>query len=342
MDNIGRADTWAGQITDKCRDFLKEEDGRPFLLVASYDEPHGPSLCPHPYCSMYEEFYYPYPASFAETFSDKPVHQRLWAENSFYLNDNIKTDPTGLYQPLYFGCASFVDSEIGILLDSLTQEQKDNTIIVFTSDHGHYLGAHRLDTKGPAFYEEVIRIPLIIKMPFACTTGEEEGIVSHLDVLPTLLSVCGLAVPEIMTGNNLADRLVKGRRLPEKDVFIEFNRFSVSRDSWFGLFPIRAVISGSYKLVQNLFSSDELYDLDTDPHEMRNLIKEESYKETGECLRKKVRDHMDAVRDPFRGPVWEKDFNKTGITWESGTRRIRKQDGVLPEACNYDTGCPEN
>lgn len=340
-DGITRADTWAGRITDRCLDLLQNDAEEPFLLVASYDEPHGPSLCPSPFCDMYTNKPYPFPENYFETFNNKPIHQKIWAENSFYLRKDYCENQNGLEQPLYFGAASFIDDEIGKILGAIDQKCKDNTIVIFTTDHGHYLGAHKLDTKGPAFYEEVTRVPLIIRHPESAFSGKDKRLISHIDLLPTLLKECGLSVPPILQGKEHTEYFRDPNSEGSKEVYIEFNRFGNSHDSWFGLFPIRSIVTQQYKLTLNLFTSDELYDLALDPGEMDNLIHSHEHQTIVEELHRKILHHMNTVRDPFRGSVWDMGFRETGIKWMKGERRVRPYDGWLPIGYNYETGRPD-
>ena len=364
--DITREWTWAGGITDRAVEFLSRRHDRPFLLVASYDEPHGPSVCPPPFCDMYADRPYPVPTSYSDTLRDKPTHHREWAGRQ-------ARDPKArtISQPLYLGATSFVDDEIGRILDAADRDYAHNTIVVFTSDHGHYMGAHRLDGKGPALYEEVLRIPLIVRLPGGSDAGTVvTDPVRHLDLLPTLMSLCGPAVPPAMHGTPIFERVAKNPLAPRvrgpnhhpgedqspagansarivrgsarEYICAGFDRFSISHDSWFGLIPIRAIVGKRYKLVVNLHQTDELYDLSEDPHETTNRIADDSLRGVRQQLLGELADEMDRVRDPFRGPHWlDREWREASVpAWVTGSRRPRPDDGRREASLHYDTGLP--
>lgn len=336
-NGITREFTWGGRITDRAQRFITENSEQPYIMVVSYDEPHSPSTCPPPFCDMYKDRIYPMPLNFNDVITDKPEHHQEWSE-SF----KFKEGQEGIDNPLYFGCASFVDSEIGRVLKVIDQVDKDNTIVIFTSDHGHYLGAHKLDTKGPALYEEVVRVPLIFRGPGIAVSKLAQGVASHIDIIPTLLDFAGLECPPILEGKSMKPTLENPSNFYRDEAFIEFNRFSVTHDSWFGFIPIRSIVTEQYKLVINLHYTDELYDLSNDPGELHNLILNTKYSDIREELHRKLMDEMNRSRDPFRGPVWEERHWSKGVKQPKlgGLRRMRPYDGFLPEAYNYDTGMP--
>lgn len=337
---IDRGWTWAGRVTERARRFMRSRridargrGDRPWLVVASYDEPHGPSVCPPPFCDMYRDFAYPLPANGADELSGKPRHHREWARK-------FSIPPGGLQQPLYFGAASFVDDEIGRLIDVAMED--DNTVVIFTTDHGHYLGAHGLDGKGPALYEEVVRVPLIVAGPGIPSGATSNSLISHLDVLPTVLELAGAKAPPILEGRSAKPIFVDPTAVIRDYTLVEFHRFSITHDSWFGFIPIRSIVTADRKLTVNLHQTDELYDLDEDPGELVNLIDGSAAPPEAGELHEVLLTTMDESRDPFRGPAW------AARPWASaevpagigGLRRPRPDDGRSPVVYNYDTGMP--
>ncbi|WP_458210545.1 sulfatase-like hydrolase/transferase [Haladaptatus sp. NG-SE-30] len=146
---ITREDTWAGRVTDQARAFIEDVDDEPYFLVVSYDEPHEPSLCPPEYAEKYVDDPYPLPDNYEsqETLAEhgKPAHQRRRAEkfaNGEFFIDSLSSPEEGIIpRPVYFGCASFVDDEIGRVLTAIDNNGWEETAVTFTSDHGHHLGA---------------------------------------------------------------------------------------------------------------------------------------------------------------------------------------------------------
>ena len=137
------------------RDRYKDED---FFLTVSYDEPHGPSLCPEPYNTMYQGFKFPSTKKFTDSLENKPLMQRLWAGDNLTAGEeqiNQATDSLALF----LGCNSFVDYEIGRVLDVIERIIPD-AMVIYTSDHGDMLGEHRLFSKNAAIYDAVTNIPV--------------------------------------------------------------------------------------------------------------------------------------------------------------------------------------
>ena len=162
--------------------------------------------------ARFADFDFPVGASVHDSLAGKPEIQHRWAA--------ARPVPVreGYRRPLYFGCGSFVDAEIGRLLAGLRASGRDDVWVIFTSDHGEMMGGHRLTGKGPAMYEEITRIPLIVAGP--SQLGEARRArqcirpVSHLDIVPTVLELAGVARPEILAGVSLRPLLARGGNAP--------------------------------------------------------------------------------------------------------------------------------
>lgn len=328
--------TWAHRVSERAIHFLESRDKRPFLLVVSYDEPHHPFTCPPEYVEPFLEYDYPLGPAAYDTLDDKPAHQREWAAVS-----GVSHRDGTVRAPLYFGCNSFVDAEIGRVIDAVHALTSEDTIIVFTSDHGDMLGAHQLTGKGAAMYDEITRIPLIVESPERFGAGMVcSDTVSHIDLLPTFLEWAGLPIPPILEGESVAP-LLRRERAPERCAFIEFNRYEIEHDSFGGFQPVRCVVDKRYKLVINLMTSDELYDLQDDPAEVRNLIEDPARAPIRDRLHDRLLAWMYEKRDPFRGYYWERRpwREEQRLAWK-GFFRPRPADGYAPLVRDYDTGLP--
>jgi uncharacterized sulfatase len=335
--NIRPEFTWAHRVSDRAIHFLEERQAdRPFLLVVSYDEPHHPFTCPAEYVEKFLEYEYPLGPAGADRLEHKPAHQREWAATLSMDVHNGK-----VRHPLYFGCNAFVDSEIGRVINAVDRLAPENTYLIFTSDHGELLGAHGLSGKGPCMYEEITHIPLMIRQPGGQGAGRKvETPVSHIDLLPTMLELAGIDRPPILEGESIAE-LLGGAEKPGRAVVAEFLRYEIEHDSWGGFQPIRAIFNERYKLVINLLHSDELYDLLEDPGEVINRIDDPNTASIRDDLHDRLLEWMNARRDPFRGPVWERRlwrFSRRN-RWR-GEFRPRPADGYAPEVRDYDTGLP--
>mgnify|MGYP001135506930 CR=1 FL=1 len=332
-NQIDKTFTWAHRISNRAIDFLtRPHNDAPFLMVLSYDEPHHPFTCPAEYIEKYQDFYYDLGEKACDDLADKPLHHRLWAA--------AMPSPVGAdgryHHPLYFACNDFVDDEIGRVLAALTPEQRANTWVVYTSDHGEMMGAHRLISKGAAMYDDITRIPLIFRPPTGQAAPEQvDTPVSHIDVLPTLMSLAGIAKPEGLPGDNI---FAVGS---ERGVMVEFNRYEIEHDSFGGFIPVRGWVTPRFKLVLNLFTSDELYDRQHDPDEMHNLIDDPNYAAERDALHDELLDYMDKIRDPFRSYQWFcRPWRADAAPRWMGAFRPRPDDGYSPVVRDYDTGMP--
>ena len=329
--------TWAHRISNRAIEFLNRRSSEPFLLVVSYDEPHHPYTCPPEYVERFLDYRYPVGPGAFDDLSSKPAHQREWSATC----GQPLVDGT-LNHPLYFGCNAFVDREIGRVIDAThAKDPRDSTYLIYTSDHGDMMGAHGIVGKGPVGYEEITHIPLLVEQPAGVGAGTvSDTLVSHVDLLPTMLELAGLAVPPILEGESVVPQL-RGDENPEKGVVFEFNRYEIEHDSWGGYQPLRAVAAGRYKLVINLLHTDELYDLEADPAEVRNLIDDPAHADARDALHDRLLDWMNEKRDPHRGPAWERRpwRESRRLGWR-GQFRPRPSDGYAPEVRDYDTGLP--
>lgn len=333
---ITEEDTYAHRCSNRAIDFLGKHAEESFFLSVSYDEPHGPCTCPPPFCDMFVDFEYAVGDNVRDTLSGKPEHQREWAAQR-HGNPNMRS----FKRPMYFGCNAFVDYEIGRVLDAVTQYAPD-ALVIYTSDHGHHDSAHRLQGKGPTMYEEIVRIPFIMRWP---GQSPENAVcshpISHVDIVPTVLAAAGLDVPPHLEGTSLLETFRDPGHQPQDAIFMEFNRFELDHDGMGGFQPIRCVFDGRHKLVINLHTTDELYDLHKDPGEMSNLIDSVDHAEIRDGLHDQLLNWLNRTRDPLRGAIWERRPWRTErcMGW-GGPTRPRPDDGYEPGVLLYRTGLP--
>lgn len=328
--------TWAHRCTDRAVRFLERAEEDPFVLVVSYDEPHGPATCPPDYVERFAGYEHPIGPAAHDDLKDKPQHHRRWAESC-----GLKLEASSVRRPRYFGCNSYVDDQIGRVLDAVERHAPPDTWVIYTSDHGDMFGAHRITGKGPAMYEEICRIPFIIRPPEEARRAEVvREPVSHVDLLPTMLELAGADVPPLLHGRSLAGVLRGEAPDLGRAVSVQFTRFSINHDGWGGYQPIRCIVRGDEKLVVNLLYTDELYNLAEDPAEMHNLIGNPDWAETRNALHDLLLERMAAMRDPFRGPCWaRRPWRKdVEVEWDRRISRERPDDGFMPTTRAYDTG----
>ncbi len=195
------------RCSNRAIDFLSRFGKERFFLTVSYDEPHGPFLCPRPYSQMYRNFRFPLSPNHFDRLENKPEHQRVWAGKR--LLGNAKPE---IEHPAYFGCHTYIDYEIGRVLDAVRLHAPDS-LVIYTSDHGDFLGSHRLDNKGPAMYEEITRIPLLVQWPgHAPANTICSHPVSHIDLTPTIMDAFRPRRSEIARGTQHLANVRKPRR----------------------------------------------------------------------------------------------------------------------------------
>ncbi len=332
--------TYGHRCSNRAIDFLSQHGDDPFLLVVSYDEPHHPFLCPPPYNTMFADYVFPNKANLHDDLSDKPAHHRVWSKG-FYKEDKSDFE---LRLPDFLGCNSFIDSEIGRVVRAIDRYASD-ALVIYTSDHGDMLGSHSLmgSGKGPAMYEEITNIPMIIRWPDQTPPNlVNEQPISHIDLVPTMMDAYQLEVPKWLDGRSMLPTFKNPDVAVNDAVFMEFGRYEIDHDGFGGFQPIRCIRDARYKLVINLLTSDELYDLEHDPEEMTNLIQDDAYVETRNQLHDKLLNWMNETRDPFRGYYWQKRPWRTDAPpadWEyTSMTRQREGEPFEPRQLDYATG----
>jgi arylsulfatase A-like enzyme len=246
--------------------------GRPFFLWHSFWGPHGPYYSPHAFYDLYRDAGIPewpnyrWPAREINGPHQVKIHPQSarltwedWAEGVRH----------------YYAFATLIDQQIGRIVDHLEATGLlDNTVILFTADHGETLGTHGgLTDKGWHHFEEIQRIPFIVRAPDHLWPGKDvlgecrEEWVSLADVYPTVLDLAGVACePGAVHGRSLVP-LLAGADVDWRDrIYVEFGGVNSLATS---MVSVRA---GNWKYGWNCSNRDELYDLESDPFEMVNLI----------------------------------------------------------------------
>lgn len=333
-------DTYAYRCADRAVDFLKKYHEEDFFLTVSFDEPHDPYICPPPYVHMYDDFVFPKSKNVQDTLENKPDYQRAWAGG----REKESKEDLEIKHPLFFGCNSFVDEQIGRVVDAVERYAPD-AVIIYTSDHGDMLCSHSIHGKGPACYEEITHIPLIIAGKGIPQNTVNENIVSHLNLAPSIMELMGLSIPKVMDGSSMLETLEHPETAPNEHIFIEFGRYEVDHDGFGGFQPMRCAFDGRYKLCIHLLSSDELYDLKEDPDEMVNLIDSEAHAKVRNQLHDAILAEMNRTRDPFRGYYWHRrpwrtDAPEPSWAYTGMTRQREEDERYEPRQLNYADGMP--
>jgi uncharacterized sulfatase len=248
---------------------MEQHKNEPFFIAAGFYKPHCPWIAPGKYFDLYKPEQFTLPEISEETSKQYP--ELALASTNPWPYFGITGEQALECIHAYYAAISFVDAQIGKLLDAVDSlGLRDNTIIVFWSDHGYHLGEHGLWFKQSCF-EESAKVPLIISVPLSKKAGERcHRTVELVDVYPTLAELTGLTPPADLDGNSLV-RLLKNPEAGWKHpAYTQVQRgtvpgHSVRTEKW------RYTEWGSGK------EGSELYDEISDPHELKNLAADPAY-----------------------------------------------------------------
>ncbi len=239
---------------------------RPFFLAVGFYRPHTPYVAPAPYFTGYPQADMPLVEGVAEDQQDLPA-DALGSHKKEHemLTDELRQQAI----QAYFASISFMDAQVGRVLDKLDDlGLADNTIVVFTSDHGYHLGEHGLWQK-MSLFEESARVPLIIAAPGRAQRGSvAETPVGLIDLYPTLAELCGVKAPETLQGQNLAPILADPSTPGRGWALSQVTRGPRAKRT-FG-FTLRTP-RWRYTQWDQGRKGHELYDHDSDPRELTNL-----------------------------------------------------------------------
>lgn len=280
------------RFCDQAVDFIKNCE-EPFALFTYFWAPHPPLRVPEPYCSMYDPAQIVLPDNIGKIGNDEPELRRKGVPAQ--LAEDISIDEWRKTWAAYLGLVTMVDELIGKLIQELEDcDKAKDTVIIFTVDHGEHLGAHSMYQK-MEMYEEAIHIPLIIYNP-DMKSRVIDGVVSHLDIVPTMLDICKQPCDEF-EGISLLP-IIDGQEI-EKDrhVFAQYSGIPC-----IGTIR-RAAINKRYKYVYDENQGQELYDLLKDKSEMNNLARDENYKEIVESMHECCKSFHISQNDFF---AWDK------------------------------------
>ena len=243
-------------------------DDRPFALTVSFISPHDPYLAPPYWWERYRDVEIDPPRVADIPLEERDAHSR----RHWFLTGRHRAEvgESGVLhmRRAYYALTSYIDAKVGRLLETLRAiGTADDTLVVFTSDHGDSLGERGLFFK-MSFFEWSVRVPLIVHAPFAFAPRRVRANVSHLDLFPTLLEAAGDgALPELappIDGRSLAPLASGGGRDWPDLVCAEYTAEGVRA-------PLLMVRKGPHKLISSPGDPPMLFDLDNDPDEIENL-----------------------------------------------------------------------
>jgi arylsulfatase A-like enzyme len=269
-------------MTRRAIDFLDEAaddpERRPWCLHLSYIKPHWPYIAPAPYHAMYgPDDVLPVVRSEGERQNPHPVYRAFM---DLRVSRNFSRDEVrARVMPAYMGLIRQIDDQLGVLFEALRARGfADNTMVVFTADHGDYLGDHWLGEKD-LFHDCSVRVPLIVADPCAdadATRGTvSDALVEAIDLAPTFVEFCGgVPKPHVLSGRSLAP-LLRGEAWQRRFVVSEYDYDMQEVRRSLGRKPSECrlfmVFDGRWKYVHAPGFRPMLHDLETDPSEFRDL-----------------------------------------------------------------------
>ncbi len=291
-------DTREFRYTQQAVSFLNEasERKRPFLLCVNYNGPHPPYVTPAPFNRMYSPEQVQPPPNFLHRSEAKPRYQNdiLW-----YWHDTGHLSGTDWRRmnSYYWGFLSMLDLFVGQLLDALEQTGvMEETMIVMAGDQGSMLGEHGLYDKGPYAYEELMRIPLLVRVPEAGGRTVERQ-VSIVDINETVVDWLGLRPGRGKRFSRSLLPLARGESGTWSGVADEaFYRYEWYNGKWYG---IRTIRTPEWKYCWNPVGVDELYHLVDDPYELKNRISDPAAEGALGRLRGRLQRHLEETEDPL-------------------------------------------
>ncbi len=289
----------ANMIIDMLDERSKEEE--PFMISWEPPEPHLPCYpCKH-YMDMYDpKDIEPWPG-YDDDLTKKPypLHQQQldWGVEKWTWEKDWAP-----FVARYYATITELDHQIGRVLDKLEQlGLAENTIVVYTTDHGDTTGDHGLIDQHYILYDCVMRVPMIVRWPEKIKAGEvsEEFVCNAIDLCRTFAEAAGAEIPETFSGENLIPTLTGTGGTGREDIFGSYH------GNQFGLYTTRMVRDKEYKYIWNPTAQDEFYILANDPGEKNNLIENAKYADLIQTKRLRLIKWMEKTNDSMLNP-WTK------------------------------------
>ena len=313
------------QAIEMITDMAKSE--APFFVSMQYWDPHGPHLIPDEFANHTDRSKIKPWASFHDELDSKANRVKRERDDFYRLYPRTEAELID-YIGLYCDHVAILDSQIGRLLAHLDAAGlRESTLIAFTSDHGDMTGSHGgLIDKGLP-YEEAMRVPLVFNNP-SLTAGQREGLALNMDILPTALGLLGVPF-EDRQARNLAQEVMEVSQPVRENLLAEYHglrflcsqRVLVSDDGWKYIFS-----PGDY---------DELFDLNNDPHEMKNLAASAPYKLA--VMRDVLMQETARYDDPLRDCV-----SKFNGQWRTGSKQFDATSAYLTATTEHRRKSKEN
>jgi len=268
------------------------EDGRPFLLRWDPPEPHLPCRPTAPFADRYDPESLPQWPSFPDPLKNKPRVQSRQLE--IWGLENWTWEQFSPIVQRYYGIISELDYHIGRVLAAFEERGLlDDSLIIYSSDHGDFCGGHGMMDKHFSMYDDIVRVPLIIRQPGLVPPGKTSDafVTNEIDIAQTIREAAGTDPQKTFVGQDLVALSRDQEPEPRQDIFAQY--FGTES----GLFTSRMVRDSRYKYVYNPSDIDELYDLESDPGEITNRIDDAELAAELARLRQRLINWMDQTGD---------------------------------------------
>ena len=257
--------TWT---IDRSLEFVQQQDDAPFFLFASIKDPHPLVLVPPDLLAHYREEEMPLPPSLRDPLDGKPEFQR---RGKFRIPSTVTETEFRRMMTYYYALITHIDNQVGRLLNAL---EGTNTVVAFMSDHGELLGDHGY-TEKCLMYEASVRVPCLLSWQNHLPSGFRVTTpLAGVDLMPTLLSFAGQTPETRIDGRSVAAAILNRQQPEHQPVFAEIASLDAIYHNANDPEKLAAhvmVADGDWKYIWNRFDIDELYNLKTDPGEMRNV-----------------------------------------------------------------------
>ena len=277
-----------GKTARKASELIRKHKDKPFFLAVGFVRPHVPFVAPKKYFEPYPYRQIVLPPKVINDWNDIPESGINYVNS---VNAKMSHEQQQKAIAGYYASVSYMDAQVGKVLQTLKDEGlEDNTIVIFTSDHGFHLGEHDFWMK-VSLHEESVRVPLLIKMP-GKAPGVSHSLVELLDLYPTLAELAGIQTSSHLQGKSIV------KTLDDKDYQVRDFAFSVSRSSngeGKG-FLIRTKKWSFIQYDEDGKGGMELYDMETDPLQFTNLAYFPQYKITVNKMTERLKEKLAEVR----------------------------------------------
>ena len=299
-------DTDSGKIHNsvwlaaKAREFLSAASDQPFALTVCYKAPHHPYQPDYQDTTLFDDVNIPKRVSDTpEAYAGMASHVMESSLNRWCYFDERKDEMTkDDFEKNFLRCVVSLDRSIGTILETLHELNRDeNTIVIFLSDHGYLWGEHGLGGKW-LLYEESIRAPLIIKWPGMPDSNKGkllQQLVLNIDVAPTILDMAGIEVPAVMNGKSMLPLINDPEAEFREDFFLEHDSVIIVDNPIPDSYGVRTKDWKYIRYVNVEPEVEEMYDLNSDPMELKNLINDQNLANARAKLRKRYNDYIEKL-----------------------------------------------